>query len=68
MINNKIFINPIFPNFVDIKSLSSLQQLEMKTKDGMEVFMWPSFAGSLSNTCAGFMTFVFSPDMAVLHP
>ena len=34
-----------------------MQQVEMKTKGGMVTIMWPSFAGSLSSSCAGLMTF-----------
>ena len=34
-----------------------MQQVEMQSKGGTAAITWLSFAGSLSHSCAGFMTF-----------
>lgn len=56
MIHEKFPINLISLNFTNIKSLPSMQQVEMKSKG-------PSSGSallSLSSNCAGFMTFAIS--------
>lgn len=50
-----------YPQIVQIlKSLPSRQQVERKTKGGLGAVMQFSFTGSLSHSCAGFMTFAIS--------
>ena len=57
MIHKKFSITPIFQNCTSIKSLSCMQQVEMKSKGSILAVMWLSFAGSLSSSCVSFMTY-----------
>jgi hypothetical protein len=64
MIHKKFPINPISPSCTNIKSSQSTQYMEIKTKserrhDG-DGIMRCSVAGSLSSSCAGFMTLAVS--------
>lgn len=65
VIHKTVSINPISPNFTNIKSFPS-------AAGGAEDHGWHcrhrvlSFSGSLSSVCAGFMTFVFLSDTAAV--
>ena len=56
MVHKKFSINPIFSNCTNINSLSSMLQVEMKSKGGVAAILWFNFAASLSQSCASFMT------------
>lgn len=55
MTHKNFSINSIFLNCTNIKSASSIQQVDMKSKGGMVAIIWLSFTGSLTNSYAGFV-------------
>lgn len=63
MIHKTVSINPISPNFTNIKSFQNATGGD-EDQRWLGRHLMLSFTGSLSSICVGFMTFVFLSDTA----